>query len=396
MSARVPKVILVGPTPPPTHGVSQAIGWLVDSPTLADGLQILHLDTSDRRSSENLGRVDLENIIVGLRNVRDMIKLCARERPCLIYYTLSQNTPALLRDAALVTAARLFGARSVVQLAGSRYPDTARAGGPAGLLTRWALERATLVLVLGRSQIRSILPVMRHNRVDIAPNGLPIPAIECAGDYRRDPCHFLFLGSLTANKGLLVALDALHLVSETCREFVTTFAGAWANEQQRRMILAAVEEYGLSQVVRFPGIVQGDRKLALFREADVYLLPSLAEGQPISIIEAMAFGLPVISTRVGAVPDTVVDGVSGVLVEPGDARTLAEAMIRLIDNADARASMGMAGTSLYLEHFTLQRSHEILRERLLHAAHVASAGCSDFGAEQSTHHAFHWSKKTRR
>lgn len=368
MNAPVSKVVLVGPTPPPVHGVSQAIGWLVDSATLADGLQILHLDTSDRRSSENLGHVDLRNVVIGLRNVAGMLRLCAREKPCLMYYTLSQNTPALLRDAALVAAARPFGVRCVVQLAGCHYSDLAAKGGVAGRLIGRALDQAALVLVLGPSQIRPLMKVLKHDRVSVAPNGLPIPSSMQPKKAAPGPCRFLYLGWLAPSKGVLAAVQALGYVLKSGRSFTATFAGSWPNGEQRSVITAAVQDLGLCGVVHFPGIVLGEEKAALLRESDVYLLPSFGEGQPVSIIEAMAYGLPVISTRVGAVPDTVADGETGILVQPGDIVSLVDAIIRLIDNADTRQAFGRAGRLRFLEEFTLERSHEVLRENLKRAA----------------------------
>jgi glycosyltransferase involved in cell wall biosynthesis len=359
---------VVGPTPPPVHGVSQTVAWLLESPTLSERLHVLHLDTSDRRSAENLGRVDLRNVLIGLKNVFAMLRLCARERPCLIYCTLSQNTPALLRDSFLMAVAQAFKARSVVQLAGSRYLGIVAAGGLAGRLVRRALEKASLVLVLGQSQVRSMVDATGHQRVGVAPNGLPFQGVKPAREVRSGPCSFLTLGSLTANKGLFASLDALAELMGSGRECRATFAGSWPSPEQREQVLATVQRLGLSDRVEFPGVVQGDEKQALFEQAAVYLLPSFGEGQPVSILEAMAYGLPVLSTRVGAIPDTVIDGETGILVQPGDKAALVAAMVSMIDDPGLRTRMGKAGATRCSKEFTLAHSHEMLRDHLLRVA----------------------------
>ena len=147
-----------------------------------------------------------------------------------------------------------------------------------------------------------------------------------------------------------------------------TFAGSWASEAERERILATVGRLGLSDSAHFPGVVRGREKARLFEAADVYLLPSFGEGQPVSIIEAMAYALPVISTRVGAVPDTVADEETGILVSPGDGDGLAVAMTRLVDDPDLRVAMGKAGRARYVGLFSLERSHEVLRDHLVRLA----------------------------
>ncbi|MBN1459727.1 MAG: glycosyltransferase family 4 protein [Armatimonadetes bacterium] len=361
------RVLVIGPIPPPIHGVSQATAWLLESP-IVPRETLIHLDTSDRRTVENLGRLDLQNVLVGLRSVLRMAWLCARERPSLIYYTLSQNTLALLRDAALARVARLFRIDAVVQLAGSRYLDIAESEGVAGRLVRRALRRAALVLVLGQNQVQPVLGLTRHDRVGVAPIGLPPPTIETALEPHSDPCCFLYLGIVTLPKGVLVALEALAEAAGTRRGLRAVFAGPWSSLEERDLILGTVKSLGLSDCVDFPGVVVGDQKEALFREADVYLLPSFGEGQPLSIIEAMAHRIPVVSTRVGAVPDAVVDGETGILVEPGDSRALAAVIERLIDNPELRVQLGAAGRLRFLEHFTLARSHEILLDHFTRSA----------------------------
>jgi glycosyltransferase involved in cell wall biosynthesis len=86
----------------------------------------------------------------------------------------------------------------------------------------------------------------------------------------------------------------------------------------------------------------GDQIKARLASADIFVLPSFLEGQPIAIIEAMASGLAVVGTSIGAVPDLIRDGVEGRVVEPGDAPALADALAQVIGDQDARRQMGHA------------------------------------------------------
>ena len=110
--------------------------------------------------------------------------------------------------------------------------------------------------------------------------------------------------------------------------------------------------HGISELCDFAGVyTRTEEKGSFMRGLDVFVLPSLTEGTPNGIIEAMAYGLPVISTTVGGVPDLVSDE-TGILVPPGDAEALAQAMSRLAEDAHLRERMGRAARKQYEKLFS--------------------------------------------
>jgi glycosyltransferase involved in cell wall biosynthesis len=129
---------------------------------------------------------------------------------------------------------------------------------------------------------------------------------------------------------------------------------------------AKAGELDLSETVIFTGIRRDVPEiLALL---DVFVLPSLWEGLPVALLEAMAAGLPVVATRVGGVPEVVIDGVTGLLVPPRDPEALSETILRLLQDSDLRHRMGQAGQERVREHFSVDqmiRKTEALYERLL-------------------------------
>jgi glycosyltransferase involved in cell wall biosynthesis len=118
--------------------------------------------------------------------------------------------------------------------------------------------------------------------------------------------------------------------------------GSLRTQLERRAV-----EYGLD--VTFHGQVGAVRDRML--ETDIFVLPSLGENLPIAILEAMAAALPVVATRVGGVPELVEDGVTGCLVEPGDAQDLARALAGLIADPERRAALGRAGVQRVAQRF---------------------------------------------
>ena len=86
---------------------------------------------------------------------------------------------------------------------------------------------------------------------------------------------------------------------------------------------------------------------------DIFILASRSEGRPTSIMEAMSAGLPVVATRVGAIPDMVCHGRSGILVNPADSTALMEALLKLLRDTPMRMAMGACGRQLALEQFSI-------------------------------------------
>ena len=92
-------------------------------------------------------------------------------------------------------------------------------------------------------------------------------------------------------------------------------------------------------------------KYKYYKQADIYVLPSYAEGLPMSILEAASYGLPIVATRVGGIPEIIDDGVNGFLIDPGDKGALTDRLLRLIENPELRSQMGRAAYQKVKEKF---------------------------------------------
>ncbi len=349
-------MVLIGPTPPPHHGMTTATAALLGSPRLNGAYTVLHLDNADRRSQDNMGRLDTRNVVLGLRHAGTLARLLLRHRPDLVYLPVSQNRWAYVRDAVFMTLCRLAGVRVLTHLNGGGFRAFYEETDP---VTRWVVRRTSRWLggaaVLGeglRPLYRGLVP---QARTHVIPNGIPDPFPEGPperADRRR--VRITYLGTLIRSKGFpdLLRVAGRLRDEEVAASFV--FAGAWNSDGERAEGLGLVEELGLEDRVEFIGVVAGGEKRRVLAEADVFVLPTSypPEGQPFAILEAMAAGLPVVSTPRGAIPDMVEHGVTGLLVPEGDAGALAAALRRLIESPSERAAMGEAGRARFLGGFT--------------------------------------------
>ena len=170
----------------------------------------------------------------------------------------------------------------------------------------------------------------------------------------KDPNNVIYVGnSEDRTKGAAYLLRALRLLRDTTSCHLT-----FVDRPQEELKLAPrlVQRYGLSARVRFTGRVTTAELVRHYNRAEMLVCPSLYEGFGLPAGEAMACGLPVASTTGGALPEVVEDGVTGILVPPGDAPALAEAIQTLMGDPDLRRRMGQAGRERVLERFSWRKA----------------------------------------
>jgi colanic acid/amylovoran biosynthesis glycosyltransferase len=155
-----------------------------------------------------------------------------------------------------------------------------------------------------------------------------------------EPPRILSIGRLVPEKGQAVLLDALALLRERGCEFRATIAGAGPDAEH---LVHRSLELGLDRHVSFPGAIGQDEIRSYYAEASIFCVASFAEGLPGVIFEAMAMELPVVSTRITAIPELVIEGETGLLVTPARPDELADALERLLADPELRAAMGRAG-----------------------------------------------------
>ena len=163
-----------------------------------------------------------------------------------------------------------------------------------------------------------------------------------------------FFKNLERKYGPEVLIEAFAKIALACPEARLTMAG---KGDMSTMLKSRVAELGLSDKVVFPGRLPHEQMVAAMQGTDIFVMPSTCqESFGVAAIEASACEVAVVATKVGGVPEAVVDGVTGLLVPPFDADSLAEACIGLIRDTDRRKALGQAGRRFVLEHYQWQRN----------------------------------------
>jgi glycosyltransferase involved in cell wall biosynthesis len=150
----------------------------------------------------------------------------------------------------------------------------------------------------------------------------------------------LFVGRLAGVKGVPILIDAMSNLVEKHPDLRLRLVG---DGPDRRRLEADVEARGLGKRIEFLGYRSQAEVAEELARTDVFVLPSFAEGVPVVLMEAMAAQVPVVTTRIAGVPELVEDGVSGLLVPPGDSDAFTAALDALLADPDRRQALGAAG-----------------------------------------------------
>jgi colanic acid/amylovoran biosynthesis glycosyltransferase len=203
-------------------------------------------------------------------------------------------------------------------------------------------------------------------RVQVHHMGIDTGAIEEARKVGAEQVRFCMVGRMVEKKGHAIALQALGLLNQRRPDLAIRLELVGEGPLQE-CLRTQVRAAGLENYVTFRGALNHRRALEAIRQADVFVLPSRTagdgdmEGIPVVLMEAMAMGKPVVSTRHSGIPELVEDGASGLLADENDPSGIAAAMERLADEPDLRIRLGLEGRRTVLAEFDAATQGERLR-----------------------------------
>lgn len=178
-------------------------------------------------------------------------------------------------------------------------------------------------------------------------------------DYSAQPVRLLFVGALVLEKGVITLLDTANILCERRIPFTLRVVGAG---QDRGFVTDKLRAIKPREKIIFHGSIPHEAVIGYYKDADIFLYPSREESFGLVVAEAMATGLPVISSKAGAIPEVVEDGKTGILVEPEEPGRFADAVEFLISHPDTMRQMGMQGIRRVNERFTWEKTAERLEQ----------------------------------
>jgi glycosyltransferase involved in cell wall biosynthesis len=346
-----PVVLILGPHRAAVSGVSTHVNLLMGS-SLGGDFELVHFQVgSEGRDEGAVARV--------LRLLASPFALAATlvfRHVAIVHINTSLNLRAYWRDLGYLLVARAFGARVVYQVHGGALPGAFFGGRRlATAFLRWTLELPDRIVVLARCELEAYREFLPGQRVVSMPNGIdcrPYAGVPTVSSAPQSTLRLIYIGRIAREKGLYETLQGLRLASELGVDARLVIGGSGAEEARLKRYAQAL---GIASRVAFAGPVFGDDKVKLLAGADVMVLPSYSEGLPYALLEAMAAGIPVIATPVGAIPDVVSEGIHGLLVPPRDGKAIAEALAVLAGDRERLSWMSRACRRRIRAAFSIDR-----------------------------------------
>ncbi len=348
-NAKNVKVLITSVPPEAKGGIVALQQVLYEEPAYEKFDTIIFPVASANPFDERLFR----RIVRILAKITEFTILLLRDRSIRIVHINTAYDPrSRFRDALFVLASRLLRRNIVLQIHQQIEADNNRI---LAWLTRYIYPLSNKILVFSSESKKKLADMVSEERIEIIPNAVNVR------DFRNEDKTFkkdlsipsegkivLFLSRLIRQKGVYDLIEAIGRVIRENGNVYFIFAG---DGPERHQMETTCTQNGIGTAVRFTGHIPYRDVIRAFSCADVFVLPSYSEGMPMVILQALAAGVPIISTRVGAIADIVKDGVNGFLVEPHAPEQLAKKILFLIDRQDLMKRIGDANIQLAVTEF---------------------------------------------
>lgn len=242
------------------------------------------------------------------------------------------------RKTIFIFLGKILGLRIIFHIHGGGFKEFYNNGNSKFI--HYVLKKCHLIIVLSDQWLQFFKEDLGIKNVKVLNNVIDYPDVK-KEKTTSDKIQFLFLGHIYREKGIFDLIEVINENKNFYTENIRLHIGGGMFQTEALKIY--LKENKLMNVIKFHGWVTGNEKNELLNSSDVFILPSYKEGVPISILEAMSYGLGVISTNVGGVPSIVLDYKNGILIEPGNKKMIKKSIDFFIENPKKAREYGVYG-----------------------------------------------------
>lgn len=350
------KILFILHFPPPVHGAAIIGKYIMESEAVRKNFDCDFINLSTTGDIVDIEKFSLNKSLTIAGLYFKVIAALTRKRYDYYYLTINSRGPGWFKEMVIVLFLKLSGKKIIYH-----YHNKGVAHNQNNFLKnmlyrfQFRNSRAILVSPLLYEDISRYLP---REKVYFCTNGIgfnrdiDIESLNSDRIKKKEP-ELLFLSNIMHEKGVFTLLDACRILKNKKIPFRSTFIGSCADISEEEFN-NYVKSNGLQGLVFFEGKKTGDEKKQYFERADIFIFPTLNDIFGLVNLEAMQYGLPVISTQEGAIPEIIDDNISGFLVPKEDPEALADRIILLMNNPELRFEMGKRGYMKFRENFSLE------------------------------------------
>ena len=323
---------------------------------LKNRYDLVHFDITINKTIKTQEVLSLKKVFQSFNLYIIYWKTVRKEKPDLVFMSsFSQSVIGFYKDIPYLLIPWLYNTKVIGQLRGSNFKNLMNSTNllNAGIM-RWVLRKIDGIVVLGNNLKYIFSDIVQAEKIFVVPNGANYSFPEVKKT--NEKINVLYLANMYKTKGVHSVVDAAIKLNNPNCSF--TFAGGWRSDEKfKEDLTRKIDESNLDITVLPP--VSGSKKFELFAKADIFVFPPIApEGHPWVLVEAMAAGLPIISTDQGAIIESVIDRENGFIVSPNSPDQIAEKLQLLIDNKEMRKEMAAKSKYFHTEKFSEDRMVE--------------------------------------
>jgi glycosyltransferase involved in cell wall biosynthesis len=362
------KLLFIGPFPPPYSGPELSTKQLLES-DLKNQFDIIFLNTNVRKDNSKKGKIDFSAFLSVITFNLKLFKRLLFKKPDLAYHLVTPTEIGWLgRDIWFILLCKLFGVKKIIHFRGSHLDINYKTFRPISKkIIKYACNFIDAAIVQSNCLKNQFNGLVNDSKVFVIPNTVDNLFKSLDRSVLSEIPQILFFGHLTTAKGYTDIVKVIPNVASKFPEVKFMFCGnikrgepgVKYNQLTGERIIYEDPFEVESQILNSKfkknyenlGIVSGDNKLNLIRQSWLFILPSYSEGFSRSILESMAAGLPIITTPVGANKDVIITNYNGILVNPGDLKSIEENIIRILKDQDLRKKLSDNGKSTFENEF---------------------------------------------
>jgi glycosyltransferase involved in cell wall biosynthesis len=356
------KILYLLHLPPPVHGSSMVGQYIKDSKVVKNTFDAKFINLSTSLTIDEIGKKPFLKVSRYFKILLQVIISLIKGNPGVIYLAISAKGVGFYKDYPIALLAKLFRKKLVLHYH-NKGVKTRQQNFFDDLLYR-ILFKNTKVILLSERLYEDVSKYVKKEDVFFLPNGIPVINLEDNILPKKNSLpKLLFLSNLIESKGVYVLLDALKILNDNNVKFHCNLVGG-AGDISLKQLNQKINNLKLQNCVSYLGKKYNHEKHKIFQSSDIFVFPTFYHNETFGIvnIEAMMFGLPVISTSEGGIPDIVKDGETGFVIDKQNPNQLAEKIKWFIDNPEEAILMGEKGREHFLENYTL----EIFERRMVH------------------------------
>lgn len=363
------KILFLVQLPPPVHGVSMMNEITLNSPEIIRLFDIQIVSLNYAKDLKGLGKFSFEKALSFFRIYGNIIKQLVSFKPDMVYFTLTPTGNSFYRDVLIVILLKLSKAKIIYHLHGKGIYNKTKNSKTLRIIYRWVFKH-THVIHLSENLKKDISQVNNKVKSYIIPNG--IKRLNCVNEKRGNdkPKKLLFLSNLVENKGVIMFLFACKFLKANNIPFDANIVGRETTLISEQDIKDKITELNLDKEVTYLGPKYDNEKEAILENSEIFVLPTYNDCFPLVLLEALKYGLAVISTNEGAISEIIDDGKNGYIVEKKSQEQLNTKLKELI--LDERKILEFSKNSR--EKFNKYYTTEIYEKNMLSVLNNISNG----------------------